>query len=165
MKHLILVRHAQAESAAPGQQDFDRLLTRKGMQEATEMARRLQRASMVPEKIITSEARRAHTTATLFATTLQFDAAHLLIDKRIYSAGQLELLAVLRSAPNCTRLLLVGHNPTISELSGLLSKDNIIGALPTCGVVSLYFDINNWSELDTDSGYDVTVDSPDSHHH
>ena len=40
MKRLTLVRHAQAESAIGEQSDFDRVLTRRGTEDAAEMARR-----------------------------------------------------------------------------------------------------------------------------
>jgi phosphohistidine phosphatase len=165
MKHLTLVRHAQAEPAGVGEQDVDRLLTRRGMQEATLMARRLQQTAQVPDRIISSTARRAHSTASLLANTLQLSEASLVADARIYAAGPMELLTVLRGAPLCERLLLVGHNPTISELADRLSAKTRIPTLPTCGLVSLQFEIQDWSQLNWSTGIDVSIDSPDRSDH
>jgi hypothetical protein len=41
MRRLTLVRHAKADTSLPGQQDWDRVLDRRGQQDAPEMARRL----------------------------------------------------------------------------------------------------------------------------
>ena len=51
MKRLTLVRHAQAESALAEQSDFDRMLTRRGADDAAEMARRLKRRKLRPDFI------------------------------------------------------------------------------------------------------------------
>ena len=162
MKHLILLRHANTENATTGQKDFDRALTAQGRRDATEVAKGLRNAAIVPHLIICSAAQRAQTTATLLAMQLEIAESQLLIDARIYSASVAELLAIIRTAPPCERLLLVGHNPTISELADRLASDTRIPALPTCGMVSMIFETDHWDQVNFGAGTNVLMDSPDN---
>jgi len=43
-------------------------------------------------------------------------------------------------------LFLIAHNPELSELANLLSPDHF-GKIPALGIVSLTFDITEWSDL------------------
>jgi phosphohistidine phosphatase len=160
MKHLTLLRHAHTETASNGQKDFDRALTSQGMREAARMAELIQQLNIIPDKIICSAARRAHTTALLVAQALQLPASKLLTHANIYSASLPELLSIIQSSTNCDRLMLVAHNPTISELADELARDTRVSALPTSGMVDFRFDISSWNELSLKSGDNVQLYSP-----
>ena len=67
---LTLVRHAKTEPAAPGQEDWDRVLEPRGQRDAPEMARRLKQIAPKPDRILSSPAVRAITTATIMAREL-----------------------------------------------------------------------------------------------
>jgi len=45
-------------------------------------------------------------------------------------------------------IFLIAHNPELSEVANFLSPDHF-GKIPALGVVSLQFDIERWSELET----------------
>ena len=62
MRELVLLRHAHAESAAPGQDDFDRPLSRDGLAEAEAAGAWLRKQSWTPDLIVCSPARRARET-------------------------------------------------------------------------------------------------------
>lgn len=64
MLRLTLIRHAKTEPARPGQEDWDRVLEPRGQKDAPEMGQRLKHRHMKPDKIISSPAVRAITTAT-----------------------------------------------------------------------------------------------------
>jgi phosphohistidine phosphatase SixA len=68
-KRLTLVRHANAEQDADVR-DFERPLSRKGQNEALEMARRYLERSLVPDLILASAATRTRETAETFAKVL-----------------------------------------------------------------------------------------------
>ncbi|MBC7982876.1 MAG: histidine phosphatase family protein [Candidatus Obscuribacterales bacterium] len=160
MKRLTLVRHAQADNAMAGQSDFERLLTRRGTQDATEMARRIKQTKMMPELIIASAAPRAYSTATLFGNTLHLEAEQIQKEERLYTATVNESLAIVQAADDCNHLMIVAHNPTITEFADKLSGERNIDAMPTCGVVTMQFKIKKWAELRWDSGIDVELDYP-----
>ena len=68
-KRLTLVRHASAEQEADVR-DFERPLSRKGHNEALDMARRFQERGLTPDLILTSAATRTRETAEAFAKVL-----------------------------------------------------------------------------------------------
>jgi phosphohistidine phosphatase len=160
MKQLVLVRHAQADNALPGESDIGRMLTRRGMQDATEMARRLEERELIPQLIISSIARRAHSTAILLANGLHVSEKQLRQDERVYTAGINDLLVILQEQTQCERLMLVGHNPTITEFADKLSNERSIDAMPTCGIVTLQFDIAEWRDLHWHLATEVELDYP-----
>jgi len=160
MKTLFLVRHAQADDALPGESDFGRILTRRGMQDATEMGRRLEERDSIPQQIVTSGARRAHTTAIVLANELNISEKKLRIDERIYAATINDLLTVAREQTHCDSLMLVGHNPTITEFADKLSSERGIDSMPTCGIVTMHFKISSWPDINWRAGTDVELDYP-----
>jgi phosphohistidine phosphatase len=161
MKRLSLVRHAQAESGDPDQSDFERLLTRRGMEDASEMARRLKVRKLHIDYILSSTAPRAFATAEIFARSLKIAAACFEKDDRLYTAGPSEFLTVLREA-NSTRdhILIAAHNPGITEFADKLSNERRIDAMPTCAVATMQFDIVSWTDLRWGTATDVDLDYP-----
>ena len=160
MKRLTLVRHAQAEAALAGQRDFDRQLSRRGLQEAVEMARRLQLNRLTPDCIVTSAAPRAHSTALQFAALLGLHATQIALDERLYAADCDAVLEIVRDAPECRHLLVLGHNPTLTQFADRLSSERGIDALPTCGIVTMRIAIEAWRAVDWRAGVDVELDHP-----
>ena len=65
MRELILLRHAHAESAAAGQDDRDRALSRQGLAEAEAAGRWLKDHGYLPDRVVCSPARRARETGAL----------------------------------------------------------------------------------------------------
>ena len=62
MAHLILLRHAKAESASSTGRDIDRPLTERGHRDAAIMGRVLAQAGFIPDLALVSTARRAQET-------------------------------------------------------------------------------------------------------
>ena len=77
MKRLILVRHAKSDWSLPGQEDWDRPLNVRGQRDAPDMARRLRSRRLKPDRILSSPAVRALTTATVMARELRVVASLL----------------------------------------------------------------------------------------
>jgi phosphohistidine phosphatase len=161
MKRLTLVRHAQAESADPGQADFERLLTRRGVEDAGEMSRRLKARKLHVDYILSSPAPRAFATAEIFARNLKVVAACIEQDDRLYTAGPNEFLTVLHELNSTyAHILIASHNPGVTEFADKLSSERRIDAMPTCAVVTLQFDIGAWTELRWGTGTEVDLDYP-----
>ena len=161
MKRLTLVRHAQAESGHPGQPDFERVLTRRGMEDASEMARRLKARKLSVNYILSSTAPRALATAEVFARTLKIPHSCIEQDDRLYTAGPNEFLAVLHELNSShPHILIAAHNPGISEFAYKLSSDRLIDAMPTCAIATMQFDVANWKDVQWGLGKDVELDYP-----
>lgn len=164
MRRLTLVRHARSDWSLPGQNDWDRPLNERGQRDAPEMARRLRSRRLKPERILSSPAVRAITTAAVMARELKVPAAHVLQDERLYLASPADLLAVIRElGGDAQHLMVFGHNPGITEFANRLSAGDHIDNLPTCGVFTAQFTIDSWPELDWHSGQAAEFDYPKNH--
>ena len=158
---LTLVRHAKTEPAAPGQEDWDRVLEPRGQRDAPEMARRLKHRGLKPDLILSSPAVRAITTATIMLRELGVTAQKLQQDERLYLASPKQMLGVIHELGGHARhLMVVGHNPGMTEFADRISSEREVDNLPTCAVYTLQFAIKDWSELEWESGVDAELDYP-----
>jgi phosphohistidine phosphatase len=158
---LTLVRHAKTEPARSGQEDWDRVLEPRGQRDAPEMARRLKQISPKVDRVLSSPAVRAITTATIMTRELGVSAQKVQQDERLYLASPKDMLAVIRELGERSRhLMVVGHNPGMTEFADKISSERGIDNMPTCAVYTLQFEIAAWSELEWDSGVDAELDYP-----
>jgi phosphohistidine phosphatase len=161
MLRLTLIRHAKTEPARPGQEDWDRVLEARGQRDAPEMGQRLKSQRLKPDKMISSPAVRALTTATIIARELGVAANKVQQDERLYLAAPKDMLKVVHElGGRAKHLALVGHNPGITEFADKLSSERSIDNMPTCAVYTLEFDIEQWSELAWSSGVNADFDYP-----
>lgn len=161
MLRLTLIRHAKTEPAHPGQEDWDRVLEARGKRDAPEMGRRLKGRDLKPDKVIASPAARAMATATIIARELGMTASKIQQEERLYLASPKEILAVVHEHGQRARhLVLVGHNPGLTEFADRVSSERDVDNMPTCAVYTLEFDIESWSELDWGTGVNADLDYP-----
>lgn len=158
---LTLIRHAKAEPARHGQEDWERALDPRGVRDAPEMARRLKSAAGKPDKVLASPAQRAMTTATLIARELGIHPSHIVQDERLYLASPKVMLSVVHELGGDVRhLAIVGHNPGITEFGDQLSAERSLDNMPTCAIYRVEFEIERWSELVWGSGVNASLDYP-----
>jgi phosphohistidine phosphatase len=158
---LTLLRHAKTEAQHSGQEDWDRMLEPRGQKDAPEMARRLRERKLKPDLIITSPAVRALTTAQIFMRELHLPAAKLQQDERLYLASPKVVKEVIQElGGKAAHLMIVGHNPGLTEFADRVSAERDIDNMPTCAIYTLEFEIEDWSELKWDSGVNVDFDYP-----
>jgi phosphohistidine phosphatase len=144
MKTLILVRHAKADNPSSSMHDYDRTLSRCGGRDAGVIAKRLAGSGIRSDALISSPAVRALSTAEIFATELRLTVQ---TDARIYEARVNELLAVVRGLDDRhSTVVLVGHNPGISEFLRYLTDENYAD-LPTAGLVTVSLPLKSWRHI------------------
>ena len=161
MKTLMLVRHAKSSWDHPGISDHDRPLNHRGRRDAPDMGRRLAERGLVPDRILSSTALRAHTTAQLMAEALGFDVDDIIVDERLYAASADEVLQVIGELDNeVGTAMVVGHNPETASLAHRFSRD--VGEMPTCAVAVFTFDEDGWYELEDAEPTSVLVETPRS---
>jgi phosphohistidine phosphatase len=160
MKTLHLVRHAKADSSGSIPKDYYRPLTSQGMMDAARMARNLAESGVNIDTIIASPAERTTRTAEIFADQLKFDSEKVVYHQELYDGRLQEYLAVINKIDeSVTEAILVGHNPNISYIAEYLTGE-AIGEVPTSGIVSIKFEINNWEEITKKSGKLLSFVSP-----
>lgn len=149
MKYLTLMRHADAQWKDPAIADFERPLNRRGIAEAEATSRRLAQLSLVPAMLITSSARRALQTAEIIARNLSLSPRSVRSEELLYLAAAAEILGVVKSVgPRIAHVMLIGHNPGISETIQLLVPDHEPHELSTGAICSMSFDARKWTGVD-----------------
>jgi phosphohistidine phosphatase len=112
------------------------------------MGARIRARGQPPQRIVSSHARRALHTAQLIADACGIARAEIEIVDEIYEATPATLLAVARAFPAALeRVVLVGHNPGLTEFANRLCAEAHIDNLPTCGVLYLGFALRDWESL------------------
>ncbi len=159
-KRLSLIRHANAEQDSDVR-DFERPLSRKGRNEAEEMAKRFLERERVPDLILTSAAVRTRETADTFARVLGVPARLLQADDSLYLADGDHILAAIRAVgPRVTHLMVIGHNPGISAAAISLAPETVTTDLPTCGTLTMNVSCGKWSLIDRRGVRDAERDAP-----
>jgi len=145
MKTLFLVRHAKSSWKETGVGDFDRPLNKRGKRDAPFMAKLLNKQNVVPDLIITSPAKRALTTAEIFADELSA-GDKLEQEPDLYMADRDELIkAIRKTSAGVNVLMAFAHNPGLTNLLNYLTNKEIEN-IPTCGVVKLELKVSSWNQ-------------------
>ena len=150
MKRLTLLRHAKSSWDQAGLDDHDRPLAERGRRDAPRIGERLTRRGLRPDLVLSSTALRARETAELVSAALGGGSRpKLALEPRIYLASPDELLAVLAGIDDAVgELVLVGHNPGLTELVNTLLPDLKLANLPTAGAVAIDCDTDRWQTID-----------------
>jgi phosphohistidine phosphatase len=147
MRRVTLLRHAQAAGAPSGGRDFDRPLNEAGIAEAREAAVALSAALPVPDLLIASAAARTLQTAQLLHDEV-FAATPLLTEPALYLATAEVLLDYLRGLDGAfTSVLVVGHNPGISDCCTILAGDGRVVNLGTAAWRTFERPAGRWADL------------------
>jgi phosphohistidine phosphatase len=142
-RRLLLLRHAK--SAWPeGVSDHKRPLTHRGRRDATAAGRWLRAHVDRLDAVACSTAERARETWALVAAELA-DPPEAAFDDGIYGAPPDALVAVVGDLPDdAATALLVGHNPGVQQLVGLLSGEE--AEMRTASVAELTW-TGRWSDV------------------
>lgn len=140
MLELILVRHAKSDWADLRITDHDRPLNERGGHDAPMMAARLAESGAIVDRILSSTAVRARTTAAHFGAALGVEVE---LDTGLYLAQAPAMLAKA-SGSGVDRVMIVTHDPGISDLAAQLSGGGI-DHMPTCAVARFTWRTEFWS--------------------
>lgn len=152
MKRVVMVRHAKAVPYGYDD-DFNRGLKDRGKLDADKLSLKLKEDGIVPDLIISSPAKRALKTASIYAKNLNYQENKILIEDDLYDGVTTqEFIDILRALPEKTQTIFVfGHNPTVYYLCNNLLKF-FNSDMPTCSTVAIDFDIENWKGVSAREG-------------
>jgi len=156
---LVLLRHAKAET--PGETlDFDRKLTAVGEADADAAGAWLADEGLRPDLVICSPAARTRQTWHGVAVALaQADdseraAPEVHYEAGLYEGGRTEVVDLLRAVSDDIKVvLIVGHNPTMSDVSILLrpyESESAAETLKTAGLAVHRWE-GSWSDVEPGS--------------
>lgn len=143
---LYLVRHAKSDWAYEGLADIDRSLSERGYRDAPVMAARLAALGHELDRIVSSPAVRALSTALIFARQFEHDASRVVLEPKLYEASPSAFLSVIAAQPDgAHKLAVFAHNPTLTEVASDLSGV-AISNLPTASIVCVRFSGESWDQ-------------------
>jgi len=115
------------------------------------MGRFLRQSDQVPEKVISSTAVRARSTAELAIAAGQWQSLAVYTDT-LYGASVSVIIDLLQMEDDSIpSLLLVGHQPTWSELIADLTGGLPV-RFPTAALARIDFDVDRWREVQSGAG-------------
>lgn len=164
MKTLYLVRHAKSSWEEVGLADFDRPLNNRGKKNAPLMGKILKKSGQAPDLILSSPAQRAKATAEILAGELNYPLKKIVFEYEIYEASPEKLLQIIRNQENhIEKLMLVGHNPTLTLLANQLTQTVHIENIPTTGIFAVRWDISTWTDIQPNKAQFLFFDYPKKH--
>ena len=138
---LYLLRHGTAEKGKPGSPDSARALVPDGRKNLREVLRVAKAAGMSPKLILTSPYRRAVETAEIAAAVLGYKQELLRTSALTPDSPAQSAWDEIRVHGDAEQLLLVGHEPLLSQLTGyLLASPGLLMEFKTGGIVRIELD-------------------------
>jgi phosphohistidine phosphatase len=171
MRRLMLLRHAKTENDAPSGQDQDRRLDDRGRLDAAAIGGWIGRHPPFPDAVLVSPAVRAHQTWEIAREAMKDMAPPPQVEflPELYGADPALLLQTIRmaSVSDPHHLMVIGHNPGLHELALTLTGSGDAAAkkalddnLPTTGLATFDFEIDDWNDVAFRRGKLVHFTSP-----
>ena len=152
MKSILLFRHGKSNWKAQYEKDHERPLSKRGMQAAELMGKYIFQIKQVPDKVISSTAIRAKSTAELAS---KFGNWHsdFVLDPDIYHCSTDKLQNIIaKQNSNINFICLVGHEPTFSSFLSKITGEDLVH-FPTASVAKINLPINRWKEIERGQGF------------
>ena len=156
MKNLLLFRHAAANHFQENIEDHEKELNEEGRKESSKLASWLDKSQINIDKVYSSTAKRATTTAEI----LFKNKKSIFSERKLYLCDYLVILKLIKNqSENITDLAIVGHEPSLSEtlnfLIGHTRPDlNFFynNVYPTAGLAIINFNVFSWKKIDQKTG-------------
>ncbi len=165
MKTVLFMRHAKSDWKAPFGSDHERPLNQRGMRAARVMGRFLALTGQTPDRAVTSTAVRARTTLELAIEAGAWKCDVQQTDD-LYQAHPGDVVDLIRAEDAAAdSLLIVGHEPTTSEVVRLLCGQGLpsFGSpvrFPTAAMGRVNLDIASWRGCEFGRGQLVWLTPP-----
>ncbi len=160
MKTLLILRHAHSSETQRGRDDKGRELSKEGINGALKIGSFIKRQGISIDKIISSSAKRAITTATIVANSIGYDLNNITEEEEFYMASIKTLMNYVNIiSDDISSLIIIGHNPHLSYFAEYISKE-IIEPFEPGGLAVFSLKIKSWTEVTEKSGDLLFFTSP-----
>lgn len=147
MKTIYFVRHAKSSWDHPDLRDFERPLNERGQKDAPRMAKLFVAKGVKPDKLVSSPANRALTTATHFANAFGIPSDQILRNEDIYESMTATILTIIKNWDDDWQTVFIfGHNPTFTDVVNHLGGSHLLN-IPTCGVCKVVSTAEKWADV------------------
>jgi phosphohistidine phosphatase len=146
VKTLHLLRHAKSDWGDPALPDHDRPLNKRGKRARVAIADHV--AGWTVDLVVCSTAKRARDTAKPVLKALGCPVRY---DDALYAADAAGVLAVVRGLDDeAGAVMLVGHNPSMEDVTELLCGET--PAYPTAALGTVELAVDRWADVAPGSG-------------
>ena len=146
-KTLLLIRHAKSSWNDDSVNDFERTLNDRGKRDAPVMAKRLLDKGVDIDTFVSSPARRARKTASIFAERYGIEENNIIFKTELYAAPQSVFSEVISTLDqSASHIAIFSHNPGITEFANSLTQTRI-DDMPTCSIFAIKFNLRDWSDF------------------
>lgn len=146
MKTLYMVRHAKS-SWKYDVIDHQRPLKGRGERDGVLVSEHVKDLVKPPQRIISSDAVRALTTAKYFKDAFNVADSDFTTNHSLYDFSGRQVMEVIKGLDNSLkRVMIVGHNHAFTSIANMLGS-KYIENLPTCGFVEIRFDEDSWADI------------------
>jgi len=130
--------------------DISRPLAERGKRDAHRIGERLRDQQLRPALILTSPADRALQTAQIVASAVNYPQESIALDRRLYLAEPATIVEIIAAQDAALEtLLVVGHNPGLTDLVHRLLPDFDVDDLPTGAVAGIdYAAATAWARVE-----------------
>jgi phosphohistidine phosphatase len=152
MKRLYLVRHAKSSWEPGTLPDAERPLNERGYRDAPRVGGYLAKKYERPDRVVSSPAIRAYSTAFILCQRWQYPPGAILLEPNLYETDAEAYADTVRLQDHAVQsLLLAGHNFSISHFLCFL-LGGTVADMPTCAVAVLDLDVPDWSAVQRGCG-------------
>lgn len=145
MKRILIIRHAKSSWDDPAQPDFERTLNERGKRDAPQMAKRLLEKAISIDAFLSSPAKRARKTATLFAEEYGINKESIILIPELYHASPANFWEAIIQAPaEAGTIAVFSHNPGITEFVNMLTEVRV-DDMPTCAIFGAEANCETWA--------------------
>ncbi|MEQ3622934.1 MAG: CHAD domain-containing protein [Marinobacter sp.] len=148
MKHLFLIRHAKSSWSDGSLTDHERPLNSRGLKQLGPMGKAIRSEGAFEGTLYCSNAARAR--QTLEGLVPNNVLATAKVAPVLYTFNHAVVLDWLHDRED-DRITLIGHNPALEELAGLLLK-HAPEAFPTCSFMHIILPIEHWHQAGRNTG-------------
>ena len=146
MKTILLLRHGKSDWDADYVGDHSRPLAERGEKGARKMGRFLTTARAVPDRALSSTAERARQTLAIAAEAGGWTGPARITDALYEATPQSILAEIQRESDDAQTLIVVGHEPTHSNLVSLLIGGGRV-EMKTAAVARIDVEVEHWADV------------------
>jgi phosphohistidine phosphatase len=156
MARITLIRHGKAEMPRIGENDFERVLVQRGIQNSEDIGAFMLTHKMLPELTLVSPAKRTRQTYELMAADWPTSSQIHLEDKLYEVTADTLLSLIFEYGRDLENIAVVGHNPSLvvllTHFVGLVDGEMNLGYFPTCCIADIGFDARVIGDINPEDG-------------
>ena len=146
MKQIFLLRHAKSDWNNLGEQDFDRSLAKRGIQDASTISNYVKKNNHLIEKVLCSSSKRTKQTFDYCSDGFNFPIENAEYLDDLYFGDTDKIIRLIQNInESISSILIVGHNPTLHLLIENLTDESIL-KFSTCNLAIISFK-DKWKNL------------------